>query len=180
MEEVVVKPVKVCREHTGEIENSSNRAGLVSAKRYCLFCKRMYAKKFNNSEKGKLCKIRYRKSGKYKSYSKEYYNKYNKTLAGVERNKKHSKTRKAKISKEKYRSSEKGKSTIRKYSKWSYCGKYILIKIKNLADVYIKHLLRMEGISNENMTPELIKIKRLFVKANRLINQEKKYVNQKQ
>ena len=48
-----------------------------------------------------------------------------------------------------------------------------LLEIKNLSDNYIKSKLRRTGFKNEQITPELIELKRITLKTTRLCRQLK-------
>jgi len=97
--------------------------------------------------KCKICvreyKKEYRMLDKWKEYQKEYHNSYN-----------------TKEYRKKYLKSSEYKESAKKNSRKS---------TKELKDSYVKHRLKGNGFSIDAITPELIRIKRLFMRAKRLI-----------
>lgn len=145
----------------------------IARKRDCDTCKRLYRVKYKKSEKGKISKKRWQSSEKCKAYAREYAKKLRSSEKGwslKERDKK-------------YKRSEKCKQRVRERKKTEkYLARHRAARKKSrelLVDSYIKIILKQEaGISNENITPAMIEIKRNHILIKRTIkqlNEENKY-----
>jgi len=177
------KQVKVCQEHLSKISPDIDE---VVSRRYCDICRRDAAKKFYYSKKGsgyykgyrasdkrKMASEKYQQSEKYKKYQREYRRDNRNNVK--EKSKLWVLANKSKVKNYKNKHAENNKESnrirLRQYYKKISVG---------LEDPYIIKILVRSGVSKKNISSQLIKIKRLFIKAKRLIKQEKKHVNKKQ
>jgi hypothetical protein len=116
----------------------------------CKKCKSEYAKKYDQKNKIKLA---------------QYHKKYNEEnkIKIAQYNKKYRQENKIKKTKydKKYRQENKIKENERG-------KKYDKKQIKNLGTRYLKSLLRHQGFSNNQITPEIIELKLIIIKTKRL------------
>lgn len=152
MTEAAQKVVKVCEGHASLCKDMP--VEIVKSVRYCCIHKRIYHNNWlaKNRNKFKLIKTAYRNNNRNKinQYAREYRSK-NLSLIRLKRRT---------IFRQRERNLEK---------------KYI----KELRDLYIRKRLRQDGIPPEEITCNLIQIKKFFIKIKRLTKEEKNHDNQK-
>lgn len=173
-----LKPIKVCQEHLREVESNSYETVI---KTRCKVCRNIWARTYYEKNKKKISLWQKKNKEKVNLNSKIWRinNKFKFKLSSKKCKEKNKLKYKVKQNEWKKRNSEKVKEDIKK-CKQRNKEKYNLIKHrincigrKELKDWYIKDKLRREGISNENITPLIIDIKRKFIKSSRLIKQDK-------
>jgi len=122
----------------------------------CDLCKKAIGNlrqiKYSQSEKGQ------KYYGKWQNENKEYHKKYYRKWSN-----------KIKVYQKKYRQTGKGKASERKHNQR---------KTKTLTTCYIKQLLQMTGLGKENITPELIRLKRIQMKFFRELKKGKEILNE--
>jgi hypothetical protein len=125
----------------------------------CAICRDEYTKTYNR---------RYIIENKHRlsAARKKYYIDNKQRIKALNKEWKLKNKDKLKILAKEYRNKNKIKINISKFRCYEYYR-------DSLADNYVKGSLRQEGVSDKNITPALIEIKRLFLKTNRLLKQEK-------
>jgi hypothetical protein len=138
------KTVKVCKRH-GLLEKDNI---YVYKNKYlkCRLCARELKKKYRQTEKYKQSERIYRQKEHVKQKIREYVQ---------------SEGRKQAL--RKYNVSKKRKAVGAKYAKTDKCKE---------SNSYIRRILKVLGTNTENISPQLIRIKRLFLKSKRLIKEE--------
>ena len=135
----------------------------------CKECRKLYRKKYEQSEKGKEYRKRYEQSEKCKEYRKRY----KQSEKGKESQKRYDQSEKGRESQKRYNRSEKGRESQKKYNRsesQKKCGRKCAAKRSaNLVDGLI---LKRMGFRVNEKTPELMEavaIKRLTIQLHREI-----------